>query len=494
MLKIREPYTSFKNALKFYKPQDLAQQALHFGAAATVMGAVGWWVGPLTMAGCAVAAGGITLGANKLGESIFKNFFKEHEVQGDAHKDIKSFAKEFTKAAGLRLMPTLKDMQFDYEKSGKKKDMNYQLPQLRRVLNAAVGGSKDKYLLVSQPLIDALDSGQSKAVIGHEFAHLGAGHIGSSKLMGWLQTTTMLAGMFTLGAAVVSTGWLVGAAAFAASMGIFYAGHKMMPDKRDSYTRDGELKPKAKAIELGTMAAEEVLSTAVLAVVNPIPVLTAYAVEQTSFWSALLINKSHSRRHEFQADREAVRLGANPLDLVTSLRTIEKALEIQEPEIAASRNWRKGSLTARFLKASASITKTHPDTLRRCNRLVKEARKLNYTEMEIDRAMKEPIDEVRLRAILEAADEPPPRELSEQEVFEMEKRALEYREKVKQRALKPFGDVEEDAMKNRDPDTEDLFSWHDRRQEEMDFEDQVREEARARRAMGFNDDNGAPSL
>lgn len=482
--------TSVRNALRFYKPKDFAQQAVHLGSAAAVMGAIGWWVGPMTIAGCAAAAGGFSLVANKANEYLFKNFFKEHEIQGDAHKDIKSFAKEFTKAAGLKYIPMLKDMQFDHAKSEKSGDAGYQAPQIRRVLNAAVGGSKDKYLLVSQGLMDALDADQSKAVVAHEFAHLGAGHIGSSKLMGWMQTTTTFAGMFTLGAAVVSTGWMVGAAAVAASMGIFYAGHKMMPDKRNAYTRDGEMKPKAKAIELGTMAAEEVLSTAVLVAVNPVPVLTAYAVEQSSFWSAMLISRSQSRRHEFQADREAVRLGANPLDLVTSLRTIEKALEIQEPELSAARNWRKGSLAARFIKASASITKTHPDTIRRCNRLTKQARKLGYTEMEIDRAMKQPIDGVRLKEVLEAADQPEPEAPPSEIRQKMEQKSREDREREKQRAADPYAFVEEIAKKNRENYETIVISRQDHLQEESDWEDQRREEARERRAMGFKDDPG----
>lgn len=401
----KKKYTSFKNALQFYKPQDVLQHATHLTAAAGVMAAVGWWVGPLTFAGCALAAGGCAIAGGKLGGYLLKIAFTEREIKDSKDKGISANIKAFTKAAGLRAAPVLKDLSLNVDELEKKSEEGYQPPQVRRALNAAVGGNKEKYLLVSQELIDALDSEQTKSVIGHEFAHLGAGHLAMSKITGWMQTTTTFAGLFALGAAVVSTGWLLGAAAVATSLGVFFASKKLMPSPKDSYTRDGELKPKAKAVELGGMAVEEVLSVGILASVNPVPVLTAYAVEQGSYWSSLLINRSYSRRCEFQADREAVRLGANPLDLIASLRTIEKSLEIDEPELSGAMNWRKGPLYARFIKAAGSVVKTHPDTTRRCRRLAKQAKQMGVEQGQIDAAMNSPIDETLLRNAPDVSEE-----------------------------------------------------------------------------------------
>lgn len=384
------------NPVKYFRPINYLQEATHFTAATAILAAVGFWVGPWVIAGCAAGSGLLSLGGGKLAHELIGKYFKKQELTDSQNKGVAQFIKEFTDKAGLDKEPVLYDFEIDMEHAKDRKDDLTTLPQVKRIMNAAAGGLGEHFLLVSQPLLDALEPKEVRAVMAHEFTHLGAGHTKLSLASGWLLTTTMFAGMFALGSAVLSAGWVIGALSVAGVLGVSYAGHKLMPKKEEQYTRDGEIRPKAKAVELGVMAGQEIISVALLAIANPVVVLTAYAVEQGSFWGANIVNKSLSRRHEFQADRGAVDMGADPLMLIQSLRKIEKSLELNAPDLAYARNWREGPWYMRALKMAASIVKSHPDTQRRCMRLAKMAEKQGCDAQNIANALYGPIDETRL--------------------------------------------------------------------------------------------------
>ncbi|MCB9991867.1 MAG: M48 family metalloprotease [Rhodospirillales bacterium] len=382
--------------VKYFQPVNYAQETVHFASATAVMAGVGWWVGPWVLAGCAAGAGLLTLAGGKFAHRLVGKFFSKRELTDHQNKGLARYIQEFTNKAALPKIPALYDFELDIDNAKDRKDDLMEVPQIKRIMNAAAGGLGEHFLLVSQPLLDALEPEEIRAVMAHEFTHLGANHTKLSLASGWLLTTTMFAGTFALGSAVLSAGWIAGALSVAGVIGLSYAGAKLMPKKEDQYTRDGEIRPKAKAVELGVMAGQEIISVAVLAVVNPVVVLTAYAVEQGSFWAANLINKSASRRREFQADRGAVDMGANPLMLIKALRKIEKSLELNAPDLADVLNWRKGPWYMRALKMAGSIVKSHPDIHRRCKRLAKMAQQHGYDTAAINAALYEPLDETGL--------------------------------------------------------------------------------------------------
>ena len=165
-----------------------------------------------------------------------------------------------------------------------------------------------------------------------------------------------------------------------------------MPKPEEQTTRDGTIKPKARRTQIAIWAAQETVSIGVLAAANPIPVLTAVAIEHGFFWSANFINKSLSRRHEYQADRGAVALGADPLALATSLRKLTAVMERDEPELASSLNVHKGSFFARIGKRFELLYASHPSTELRCKKLAKMAAKQGRSTEEIEQALTGEVD------------------------------------------------------------------------------------------------------
>ncbi|MDB5491175.1 MAG: hypothetical protein JWO78_1024 [Micavibrio sp.] len=385
-----------RDKAKFFRWPNYVQEAAHIGAAAALMAGVGFWVGPLTLLGCAAGAGLLVVGGNVWFEKVMPSIFTRREVNDTGRTKLQAMVEYFTSKAGLKHTPTLYDMKIDKQELAKQEENHTTPAQVQRIFNAAAAGFRRPNVLISEDLLEAMEPKETESIIGHEFAHLGAEHIKLQMAANWLQTTTMFSAMFGFGAAVISEGWLVGVASIAASAGISVAAHKMMPKKEDRYARDGTPRPGVRRTQLGILAGQETLSIGVLAYANPKVVLAAFAIEHGFFWSSNLINKSLSRRHEFQADAGAVAMGSDPLALITSLRKMERALELNEPAIARSLNWRQGPLYERGLKMIESLFRTHPDTQRRCNRLAKIAAQQGRSADEIKVALTGLIDDKAL--------------------------------------------------------------------------------------------------
>lgn len=383
-----------KAPIKFYKWKDYINNGVHLAMGAALMVAVGYWVGPLTLLGCAAGAGALHVAGGRLMDSMMGKLFVKHDV--DVHDSLKATFRHYTQKAGLAVMPTLHDFEIDKEKLKNKSDSLSNPAQIKRIMNAAATGMKKPLVIVSAPLLEALRPLEADSVIGHEFGHLGAEHIKLRLISGWMQTTTMFAAMFGFGAAIVSEGWLTTMLSLAGTIGVAYAGNKIMPKQEDRYTRDGTERPKTQRVQVGILAAQEAISVGLLALPNPPVILTAFAIEHAFFWSSNLVSKSLMRRHEFHADKTAVSMGADPLALITSLRKLERSLELNEPELARSLNWREGSVCARAFKMATSVLKTHPDTQRRCRRLAKMAQNVGYSGKAIHAALYEPVDEAHL--------------------------------------------------------------------------------------------------
>jgi heat shock protein HtpX len=399
-----------------FRAADYGREAAHFTAAAALAFAAGVWVGPLTLLGCGAAAGLLTVGGSKLFDKILPAMFKKKEVAPGAAEGLAEAVRDFTPKAGLAAAPALYDFELNKEDLAKQNDINANPAQFQRVFNAAAAGLTRPVILISEPLLDVLEEGETRAVVAHEFGHLGGRHIRLGMAANWLQMTTMFAAMFGLGGAVVSEGWLTGLLSIGGTVAIAYGGSKVMPKKEDRYARDGTMKPGALRRQMMIWGAQEALSVGILAIPNPAAVLTAVAIEHGFFWAANFINKSLSRRHEFQADRAAIAMGANPLKLIAALRKIEALLELNDPALAQARDWRRGALPLRALKMAESIFKTHPDTQRRCRRLAALARQQGYAAEEISAALAAPVDAARLRALSDKGAEARAQEAAEKEL------------------------------------------------------------------------------
>jgi heat shock protein HtpX len=384
--------------VRIFKAGDYMREAVHIGAAAALVSAVGVWVGPMILAGCAAGAGLLVVGGSKISDKLLPKILKRRDVSLDDAEGLSEAVEEFTPKMRLAQKPALHDFEIDEEELKRHSDVTANPAQLQRVFNAAASGISRPVIIVSEALLQGLEKEETRAVVAHEFAHLGGRHIQSGMLANWLQMTTMFAAMFGLGGVVVGEGWLLGAVSIGGSMAIAWGGSKMMPRKEERYTKEGTLKPGAMRRQMAVWGLQEALSVGILAIPNPMAVLTAVAIEHGYFWAANFINKSLSRRHEFQADRGAVEMGGNPLKLITSLRKLEATLQATDPALALSRDWRRGPWYTRPVKLVETLFKTHPDTQRRCNRLAAMAEKQGYSADEIREALTAPIDVAALQA------------------------------------------------------------------------------------------------
>jgi heat shock protein HtpX len=383
--------------VRIFKAGDYMREALHLGAAAALVSAVGVWVGPLTLAGCAAGAGLLVVGGGKLSDKFLPKILKRREVDMRGAEGLHEAVKEFTPKMRLPQEPSLHDFEIDMDEVRKHSDVTANPAQLQRVFNAAATGLTRPVIIVSEALMQGLEKEETRAVVAHEFAHLGGDHIRLGMVANWLQMTTMFAAMFGLGGAVVSEGWMTGLLSIGGSVAIAYGGSKIMPRKEERYASDGTLKPGAMRRQMTIWGAQEALSIGILAIPNPAAVLTAVAIEHGYFWAAQFLNKSLSRRHEFQADRGAVAMGGNPLKLITSLRKLEATLQMNDPALALARDWRRGPWYSRPVKLVETLFKSHPDTQRRCARLAAMGKKQGYSDEEIRQALTAPIDIAALK-------------------------------------------------------------------------------------------------
>ena len=121
---------------------------------------------------------------------------------------------------------------------------------------------------------------------------------------------------------------------------------------------------------------------AVAAAFNPVyPIV--YAVTKAIGAAAKFVTSAFSRSNEYQADRGAVELGANPLALIGALRKMKAVQEISLKEAFGDALPKPGKLKAAWKNANA----THPTIPRRVARLASIAKKKGYDEAQINAAV-----------------------------------------------------------------------------------------------------------
>lgn len=327
---------STESPVRFFGLRDYAQQGLHFAAYAGLAIGVGFWAGPAAVAIGVGIASVFTLGLVRTANRVRPDMFKKRVPAPDDKTGLNHAVNEFTLRAGLSKKPGLCVYEFNkkVKKAPPKKEGVYTLPpQMQRAvdLTAGVAGLRHPVLIVSEDLLNLMPPQETRAVIAHEFAHLGAQHTG-------LTIAEDLMHMV-----IISSAWT------------------------------------GPIVIVGTIA-------------TSVAILTSLPVELGFLFAANLLKKSYSRRLEFQADRGAIALGANPLDLIVSLRKMEAVMMHDKPEQALSRDWRQGPWPGRMLKRATSLFKTHPATHRRCGRLAKIAAQQGYNSADIAAALTGPVD------------------------------------------------------------------------------------------------------
>ena len=124
------------------------------------------------------------------------------------------------------------------------------------------------------------------------------------------------------------------------------------------------------------------VTLAVVTAFNPVyPVV--YAITKTIGAAAKFVTSAFSRSNEYQADRGAVELGANPLALISALRKMKAVQEVSLKETFGDALPKPGKLKTAWKNANA----THPTIPRRVARLADIAKKKGYDAAQIDAAV-----------------------------------------------------------------------------------------------------------
>lgn len=331
---------------------------------------------------------GLSIPAQK---KYFENNLVEHPQSHEFSPRLGQIVDDVRKRAGFKWGRLAV---YDFKGDEKKKTslmgelLNEMFKKVAMTPNAAMFHMGKPVIMISEPLLKLLDDEEERAVISHEFAHAAAKHSIVRLPVSTLTGVAAAANVATLFTAFLHTGWTGFGTIVLLSTLVSLAKKKLTPDghlldKKDDTLSTYELYKKKKLDKLGKFPLK-VAHIAILSALYPPYLAVSLTVNGLSALTSF-VNKRMSRHQEFQADRGAVVLGADPLALITALRKLtvisERARETYIPES-------KNPLT----KAIKSLNATHPPLKQRVAKLAGMAKRQGVPTEAINRAVKGPID------------------------------------------------------------------------------------------------------
>ena len=380
-----------------YTARNYSSVAAHYAGAGLI--ATGAF---LVAAPWAIGAGIlITAGVHHfLARSYIKFIESKLVVHPDIHKfspNLGKIAEDLYKKSGISSDKyPIYDFRADDVKSAKEDSiLNGLFKEIGNLAaqtpNAAALRTGKTTIMISEPLLKLLDDEEEKAVLAHEFAHAMAKHSYVTMVPKLTGSVAVTAVGLTLMAAAISTG-VTGIAAWLASNIVITAafarlhknGHLSKVSKKDRTLKESADFDKMKD---SRSYAFMVSNTSIFSYLNPLYLPLFLTAKGLTFTNRFLTG-TFSRSNEYQADRGAVLLGADPLALITSLRKIITVVERSKLKAYNGDVPKPGMLAATWKK----VTSTHPTPDRRYARLADLARTQGRSEAEIEKAIKGPID------------------------------------------------------------------------------------------------------
>lgn len=377
---------------KIYKPINIVNYSLQFGLLGGVaVGAIAL-LQPWTLVVSAVLTGGLLYGFTKVQAKHLENNLQKHPEGMPESPNFGKISEGLYKAAGLKAdqypIYDFKESQTSKSKGFIKDIFN----QMALTHNAAATNLNKPVIMVSKPLLQLLNEEETKAVLAHEFMHASANHTKMNMVHQWISGGVSFASSITqtlVEFATLGIGGYIATAIGKFSFDHAYAnaaGGKGIMGKKTEDLTFADLARK-KNIETDQAMLGVGINAAILALVAP-PAAAVWGVCHAIKLASKYLSSSLARRMEFQADRGAADLGANPLALITGLRKIETAQkEGIEIACAGQPMPKKGFLR----KAWETALRSHPVSDRRIARLANIARKAGYSEADIKLAVERPI-------------------------------------------------------------------------------------------------------
>lgn len=379
---------------QLYTLRHYASAAVHYTATAgllatTALVAPAWVIGA-----AAVLIGGISYASIQSQRKIFEENLMRHPDVSDVSPTLGKIAQDLYKASGLKAEDyPIYDFRLDENKiadqpEDARKKLSETFNTMAEAHNAGAVNFGKPIIMISKPLLALLDEAEEKAVLAHEFAHAKAQHnqLGLPQRLtaGVIGTSTAI----TRIGAFLSAGWVgvpvaIVSGLLAAGAALKHGGQKgaqaPLPDAATLTPAARLLKKQAqmRAARVGGL-----VTLAVVTAFNPVyPIV--YAVTKTIGAAAKFVTSAFSRSNEYQADRGAVELGANPLALIGALRKMKAVQEISLKETFGDALPKPGKLKTAWKNANA----THPTIPRRVARLASMAKKKGYDAAQIDAAV-----------------------------------------------------------------------------------------------------------
>ncbi|MEC7703228.1 MAG: M48 family metallopeptidase [Pseudomonadota bacterium] len=390
---------------KLYSLKDYASVALHYTAVGALAAGAVVLGSPWALAIGAGVTMAIAPAMTKAASSFLENELKEHPDTHSLSPNLRKTVDELSQESGLtqdrqkifsfRPKVLANEVEFDLKgKTLKEKgkailDIMFRMSfeAADKTPNAAASNFGQPVIIISEKLLELLNEDEQKAVLAHEFTHAAAEHQRVSAPKGLVSMATKISNQCMIFMGYIQTGFVGFVTGVAAGVVGAIWGRDMHPKgelvgKKPSEIDPNDLEEQREAKRLSKIFGETAM-VGTLSCFNP-AFLPVYAGAKSINLGLTFAEKSMSRSNEYQADAGAVKLGASPLALITSLRKLEALMERSKCNyFGVDKMPEKGRLT----KMWNDLTATHPPTEKRVTQLAKIAHKQGYDAAEIDRAV-----------------------------------------------------------------------------------------------------------
>lgn len=372
-------------SLKLSSTKDSINLIAHFGVAASVAAATAYAVKPWqSLTGAALTAGAAFVVTSVQKFLFSKEHFKAHPERSKHSPNLGRIIKEVGASAGM----DPKDFKvYDVETKKLEGEIADAFNRIAKTPNAMATKGMREMVFMSKPLMQILNDDEEKAVVGHEVAHLKAGHLIKSGLLRGLTQFSKFSNQLVVVATTLASGVQnIGYSFFAR----FITNHwyEMLADRKHILQIPKDKKNlaqtiKSKQIKKGREIFASAAQVSTLSYLYP-PYLPVYAAAKGIKIGTALLERHFSRVNEYQADKGAVVFGASPLALITALRKMEIVYAESKKRALEGEEIKTGALTKIWNK----LTATHPPTEKRIAHLAQIALAEGYDPDEIQEARK----------------------------------------------------------------------------------------------------------
>ncbi|WP_435641830.1 M48 family metallopeptidase [Micavibrio aeruginosavorus] len=379
-------------AQNFYQLRNYGALAFSYAMTATIAAAT-YTIGMPAILGFAAAYTTLaTIKDLRANKHVFENNLKQHEDNYSYSPKLKQIVQELYTKSGLSADKyPIHDFDIDDAKP-QKRGIKYEAIRQRlrsaytAMPNAAAIDLGKPVIMISKSLLEILNDHEEKAVLAHEFSHIVAKHStidlpqqlihrAARSANGILYIfSTAATGVVNFTVGLLATIVVPTIAAKLSGFGALVK--KMNPENKGENDRmtDADRK-RLSRIAIGCFGLGIVTNVAFFSAINPMIAgifLATWGLGRT----ARITSATLSRSQEYQADRGAVLLGADPLALVTALRKINEIKTIKMAEAGHDSTKQPSKLS----RAWANLHASHPTVERRIGRLSAIARQSGYGE------------------------------------------------------------------------------------------------------------------